>query len=346
MNIFISIVIPVYNTRVELFEKAINSVLAINVPIEIIVVDDGSKNSFSISYKNILQDFPQIHYFYKKNEGVSIARNYGISVSKGKYLLFLDADDEISPEYAKFISGHFHEINAEWVLCGVKVLNVADGNIVNRDIFEISELKTNNQSALCDVDLYDLIKIRVSTSKISECWGKLILRSIVVENQISFPEGVTIGEDLVFNTRLMKVVNSIQYIPVYGYCYKMMPRSADRVSAESYKRFEHLHERKQELDALINARVNEAFRGELFLLQNIELIKVIVGDCITFYNAGILNVAMKAHITDWVLEIEVLKNVSFMKCKGVKAKIYYLIIKYHLWYIISFLARLHKIFNK
>ncbi len=88
---FISIIIPCYNNANYLAE-AINSVLEQNYQnIEIIVVDDGSKDN----PKNITDNYPSIKYFFQTNKGPSAARNTGIKHSRGQFLVFLDADDRL-----------------------------------------------------------------------------------------------------------------------------------------------------------------------------------------------------------------------------------------------------------
>jgi glycosyltransferase involved in cell wall biosynthesis len=90
----VSIIIPAYNYAHYLAE-AIDSALAQTYPdIEVIVVDDGSTDDTAEVCKTFGD---QIRYHYKKNAGLSAARNTGIELAKGKYALFLDADDILLP---------------------------------------------------------------------------------------------------------------------------------------------------------------------------------------------------------------------------------------------------------
>ncbi|MDL2280819.1 glycosyltransferase family 2 protein [Selenomonadales bacterium OttesenSCG-928-I06] len=85
----ISVIIPTYN-RAKYIKKAIDSIYAQKyTPIEIIVVDDGSTDNT----QEILQDYPDIKYFYQENQGVSSARNLALQESTGQYVAFLDSDD-------------------------------------------------------------------------------------------------------------------------------------------------------------------------------------------------------------------------------------------------------------
>lgn len=88
---FFSIVIPLYNKE-KYIENTLKSVLNQSfIDFEIILVNDGSTdNSEQIVFQ--FND-NRINYFYKKNEGVSIARNFGIEQAKSNFICFLDADD-------------------------------------------------------------------------------------------------------------------------------------------------------------------------------------------------------------------------------------------------------------
>jgi len=86
----ISVIVPVYNMD-KYLGAAIESILEQTYkPVEILVIDDGSNDQSA----KVAKDFvPSIHYFYQDNQGLGAARNQGISLARGNYLAFLDADD-------------------------------------------------------------------------------------------------------------------------------------------------------------------------------------------------------------------------------------------------------------
>lgn len=85
----VSVIIPVYNGE-RFLAEALDSIHAQNYqPLQIIVVDDGSTDKSS----DIAQSDSQVIYFYQKNQGQAVARNYGISQSQGEFIAFLDQDD-------------------------------------------------------------------------------------------------------------------------------------------------------------------------------------------------------------------------------------------------------------
>ena len=95
----VSVIIPTYN-RTEFLERAVRSVLTQTLPaLEIVIIDDGSdpRHLNELTRISKLSTVISLHHL-PVNTGLSHARNYGISVSRGDYLLFLDDDDALDPK--------------------------------------------------------------------------------------------------------------------------------------------------------------------------------------------------------------------------------------------------------
>lgn len=120
----VSVVIPNYNYE-KYVARTINSVLAQTYPnLEIIVIDDGSKDNSL----EVLKSFgDKIKVVRQKNQGVSRARNYGVELSSGEYIAFLDADDlwlsdKIEKQLAKFKTNESYGL----VHCSMSLINLED----------------------------------------------------------------------------------------------------------------------------------------------------------------------------------------------------------------------------
>lgn len=98
-NPLVSIVIPCYNHGAYI-QEAIDSITVdkIAYPIEIIIVDDGSSDNATHAKLEALQT-AGYHVIFQKNGGPASARNTGVANAKGQYILPLDADNKISPDY-------------------------------------------------------------------------------------------------------------------------------------------------------------------------------------------------------------------------------------------------------
>ncbi|CAN5622873.1 hypothetical protein BH10BAC3_BH10BAC3_24220 [soil metagenome] len=116
-NAQVSVIIPCYNHGYYL-SKAIESVQSQQYPgIEIIVVDDGSKDNT----KQVSNGYQNVKYIYQQNQGLSAARNTGINNSSGKYLVFLDADDWLLENAIK--------INLKYLAANPKVAFVSGAHL-------------------------------------------------------------------------------------------------------------------------------------------------------------------------------------------------------------------------
>ncbi len=92
--VFISIIIPTFN-RCQHLKRALDSIVQqIVSEYEIIIIDDGSTDG---TIEMVEKYYPQVEYFYQANEGVSAARNKGLTLAKGDWIAFLDSDDEWLP---------------------------------------------------------------------------------------------------------------------------------------------------------------------------------------------------------------------------------------------------------
>lgn len=111
MGDLVSIIIPCYNQG-QFVSEAIDSVLANTYEnIEIIVVNDGSPTEVD-QYVNPYIERGEITYVKQYNQGVSVARNNGIRLSQGKYVVCLDADDKLSEDYIETIYNQMAGRNA------------------------------------------------------------------------------------------------------------------------------------------------------------------------------------------------------------------------------------------
>ena len=106
MSVKVSVVIPVYNPG-KYFVPCLESVISQTIfdDMEIILIDDGSKDGSSDVCDDYAKKYPNISVFHQENSGVSVARNNGIEKAVGEFVGFVDADDFIEPQmYEKLYS--------------------------------------------------------------------------------------------------------------------------------------------------------------------------------------------------------------------------------------------------
>ncbi|HUV92091.1 MAG TPA: glycosyltransferase family A protein, partial [Anaerolineales bacterium] len=113
----VSVIIPVFNYG-KYLNDAIQSVLKQSYHnFEMIVVDDGSTDTFTQKFLKEL-DRPEIHVFFRENNGVSRTRNYAVSQASGEYILPLDADDLVGEDFLKDAVTILDEYPSVKVVCG------------------------------------------------------------------------------------------------------------------------------------------------------------------------------------------------------------------------------------
>ena len=112
----ISIIIPLYNTE-EYIERCINSIPICKYKIEIIIIDDSSTDqSLNIIQEKFTNDSRIIISHQKKNIGPGYARNIGLDIASGEYIMFLDSDDWLDTKATYFMINEAMESKAEMIM--------------------------------------------------------------------------------------------------------------------------------------------------------------------------------------------------------------------------------------
>lgn len=123
----ISVIIPVYNVA-DWLDVCIESVVKQTfAEFEVILVDDGSDDGSQDKCRQWAQNDSRIKVIAKKNEGPSKARNRGLSEAKGKYVVFVDADDWLDARYLELMYRRAVETEADIVECDVFRVNNETG---------------------------------------------------------------------------------------------------------------------------------------------------------------------------------------------------------------------------
>ena len=188
-EIKISIIMPVYNSEDEL-EQSIKSVDKQTLKeIELICIDDGSTDNSL----NILRDFEKRYDFVKvytqENQGSGKARNYGIELSKGEYIGFLDADDLFNPKLLEKLYNKAKDNDADISMCCANEINYWKGETTSFND-RYAEFDENTVIDPNNIDnLYVLAK--------SVLWNKMFKKEFIEEKKLYFTN-THITNDLLF----------------------------------------------------------------------------------------------------------------------------------------------------
>jgi glycosyltransferase involved in cell wall biosynthesis len=183
-----SIIIPCYNAEKTL-DRTIESLLIQQEYIKnIILVDDGSTDNTAHLGRHYAKLYPDlIEYHHQKNQGPGKARNRGADFTKGKYTLFLDADDTLTPNCLQTFSEAFDKDSVSDILIGGYCSIHGDEH---KD-----RLPTSYRTA---AHLLEALWFK----DFSLCGGATALRTHVLEH-VRYPEEILHGEDIVFFSHLL-----------------------------------------------------------------------------------------------------------------------------------------------
>lgn len=152
MNPIISVIIPVYNVE-NYLRCCVDSVLAQTFQeYEILLVDDGSKDSSGKICDDYAQNNNKICVIHKSNQGPSHTRNVGIENAKGEYVYFLDSDDYIIPECLEILYANIVKYNAD-LSCGSFRVSDVQHPIITK-AFKTGKITKRNGKEACRLLLY------------------------------------------------------------------------------------------------------------------------------------------------------------------------------------------------
>lgn len=244
----ITIIIPVFNAKLYI-EECVESILAQTYPeFEVLLIDNGSvDNSFELCQQLTKRDDRIKAFREEVNQGVSMARNQGIGIAKGEFITFVDADDFLEPNCLQYMIGIQQKYNAPLVLCQYQKCFEVDRVRFFSKLAEFRSNKLPEEKVAIEADKVadDKIKAKRYSSEIfmqdlflqgnTHCWGVLYNTSLLQQNNILFPRGLTIGEDMVFFTDCVLKAGEIAVADFIGYHYFINEKGAmERKFQRSY----------------------------------------------------------------------------------------------------------------
>lgn len=206
----ISVLIPVYNVEkyierclISLFENTIARYC------EFIIVDDCSPDNSMNVIQSVLEKYTNIKenislHSHDCNRGSAATRNTALLHSHGEYVICVDSDDWVEPDYLERLYVKANETHADIVVC----------DLYKEYIHKTIRIK--NQ--LCE-DAEECLKGLLTGQVEGWLWIKLIRRSLILENNISWVEGVDLWEDVLFSIKICYFASKIKYLslPLYHY---------------------------------------------------------------------------------------------------------------------------------
>lgn len=206
----VSIIVPVYNKEKYIKKCLISLMQQTLTEIEIIVVDDGSVDDSAKIIKEISLRDHRIILLQESNGGSGKARNRGLKIARGEFVLFVDADDTIKQDTLSTMYAAARKNNSEIVICGMEIC------YPNGESRIASQIKPGT-SALNNELVCEYISKNGSVYGSSAC-NKLFQRKLLESSCISF-NSCPIGEDFLFCIDAMRAAHKITAIQETFYQY-------------------------------------------------------------------------------------------------------------------------------
>ena len=188
----VSIIIPVYKAE-KTIERCVQSIAKGTYQnVEIILVEDCSPDASLKKCRILEKKYDSVIVKHNiENRGVSYTRNQGLKCITGKYLMFVDSDDWVEPDYVKCFVNEMAKANLAMVISGyVNHDEVFNGRT---DIFGWGNTGKSQVSDLSE-KLPELYHNRL----LQQLWNKIFRAEVVLENEICFDETISMGEDFRF----------------------------------------------------------------------------------------------------------------------------------------------------
>lgn len=313
-NPLISVVMPVYNVE-NYVERCLDSIInQTYINIELIIVNDGSKDSSLSICNKFAKEDKRIKIVNKENGGLSSARNAGLSEATGTYIYFVDSDDYCEKNIIDELYSALVNTESDLSICGFKKekegCEKEKGININYDIEVLDKEQT-----LLNTAYYG-----------GYVWNKLYDMRIIREHNLKFDETIQSNEDLIFLVEYMLYCNKSCYVNKELYHYIIRENSITQQKGEKYKTL------------IINAnrgldKIESMLSKESLALRNYFVLKNVYLSLDAVYNL------LDSRENDKKFNQFMIENIMKYKDKGFitgKVNLYCRIIKYcpQMYYII------------
>lgn len=211
-----SIIIPVYNREAEIVETVASCLLQDYPNVEVILINDGSNDNSLAVCENLARDAnvlgKTVVVLHQENAGACIARNTGMAVAKGEFLMFLDSDDTIPP----------HKLSTQ-----IEAMNRINADCCISDFQTIDE-----QGRLISIYRNDKTPVEFITGLKSPSNSAIVMRRSSLPVGMVWNASLKCMQDFDFMLRYLSGVRTWVYVPQPLYNYRL--HSAPRIS-DSYR---------------------------------------------------------------------------------------------------------------
>lgn len=202
----VSIIVPVYNVE-KYLKQCIDSILVQTFgDFELILVDDGSPDKCPEICDEYAKKDGRVKVIHKENGGLSSARNAGMKIARGKYILFCDSDDYVNKEWCASLMDTALKVSDSFIFG--QIIRVRDG---------IKYTQSITADLMNSIPREEFLKLHIE-ARAGFVWNALFCADILKEHSIEFSTKVVV-EDLPFCLEYIKHVSSLTFCESAEYYY-------------------------------------------------------------------------------------------------------------------------------
>ena len=209
----LSIIIPLYNCE-KYIKQCLDTIFRQEMnesEFEVIVIDDGSKDSGYSLASEYAKRYQNIFVIKQENQGVACARNNALEKATGDYITFVDADDML-------VSGSLRTLLKIAVENKADIVKAAHKEVPEDAVCE--DFSSSHDNSSIQVMTGEEAIVNVTRMKEGYCWGYLISRKLITDNRLSFPPKVAFMEDWAFITQAILKSRTFVNADVLLYLYR------------------------------------------------------------------------------------------------------------------------------
>lgn len=214
----VSVIVPVYKTE-QYLSDCVESILHQSFrDFELLLVDDGSPDGSGVICDDFARRDARVRAIHKENGGVSAARNLGIEQAVGRYIVFIDSDDYVGPDYLREM------LEAD------KMASAGEKTVLVLSDYQPFSESGPEERTFPEPMIMDLAPGGTTAQQFRELvfgfrifppYCKLYRADIILDNGLRFDTSIRTAEDFDFNRRYLEYVDRVCYIPAISYRYRV-----------------------------------------------------------------------------------------------------------------------------
>lgn len=252
-----SVIIPAFNCEKSI-KRTVDSIISSGLTdYEIVIVNDGSTDNTASVCHNLCSQYSFIKYSEQENSGVSAARNMGINIATGEYILFFDADDTAEENGFLKCIDIIESEKPDILVFGMSFDYYKTGKLYRSD-----KLIPEQTGMLNKTQIKAELESLYNTNSLSSTCNKIYRKALISDNNILFNTDYFLMEDFLFSLECLKVSENIYCLPEALYHYKQSEN--EKNAFNRLKRIDNLCEYVLPFKKAINELVAEEIGDSIF----------------------------------------------------------------------------------